>query len=752
MGRTALLYPLPALLILFSWLGLEDPRESGRAVVAALLALVPALVRHWWARLTAAIVMAVLVLPGALGLSPVHTDGYTRLVGRFWNGFLAFYDVNVPFGPSAHPRMHGLVVIAVFGFCLALGLAIAAQRPVAASVVVAAGAAWPATLDPARNDLRLGGFVLAAVLVLFAGLRPPGRSVPQPALLAGVVVVVGALAATSSAAVAKDAFLGWQTWNIQGKQDQRVSVSYVWDGQYGGIQFPKKVTTVLRIAAPDRPLYWRATTLDLFDGERWRESVELDAPVASRGGLMELAPGPSYPRAAARPRQWIKQDVEVEALEDTHLIGASVPVAFRTQRDDVSYGVGGIASLQHPTRRGERYDVWSYVPDPSPRLLQAAPLRYPGDVLDHDLAVADEPMPRFGTPDRTARMDALFARDSADQAIAIYRPLYDLARRVAGTARSPYAAAVALEVWLRTAGGFTYNEHPPRPPAGVPPLVDFVTRTKAGYCQHFAGAMALMLRFLGIPARVAAGFTSGTYDSQSGVWTVTDHDAHTWVEVWFDGFGWLPFDPTPGRGALGGAYTASSPVFDASGAPTGLAASLGIAEQALRDRIARGREAARGVEVGSRGGGGAGGATDGLRNHAPNLLLLLLLVAVAGAALVGVAKVVVRRARYATRDPRRIASACRQELVDFLRDQRVETSPGATLAELNDALERRMAVSGNRFVAAAAAARFGAPAQAAGEARLARRELRGLLRAIRGRLTTTERARGLLSLRSLGFR
>ena len=61
-----------------------------------------------------------------------------------------------------------------------------------------------------------------------------------------------------------------------------------------------------------------------------------------------------------------------------------------------------------------------------------------------------------------------------------------------------------------------------------------------------------MLRYLGIPSRVAAGFTSGRYDGKSREWTVTDRDAHTWVEVWFRGWGWLPFDPTPSRSGLAG--------------------------------------------------------------------------------------------------------------------------------------------------------------------------------------------------------
>src|ERR671930_517826 len=135
------------------------------------------------------------------------------------------------------------------------------------------------------------------------------------------------------------------------------------------------------------------------------------------------------------------------------------------------------------------------------------------------------------------------------------------ARAVTGRTSSPYAAVVALETWFRTTGGFAYSERPGLTP-GVPPLVGFVTETRTGYCQYFAGAMALMLRMLGIPARVGAGFISGKLEN--GRWVVTDHDAHTWVEIWFRGYGWLPFDPTPDRGRLSQSYSASSPRFDVS--------------------------------------------------------------------------------------------------------------------------------------------------------------------------------------------
>ena len=151
-------------------------------------------------------------------------------------------------------------------------------------------------------------------------------------------------------------------------------------------------------------------------------------------------------------------------------------------------------------------------------------------------------------------------------------------RRAASSATrsSPYGAALALESWLRSTGGFSYTQHPPRVGRRSRSSTSS-SATKRGYCQHFAGAMALMLRYLGIPSRVAEGFISGTYDPKTQTWTVTDHDAHAWVEVWFARYGWLPFDPTPGRGSLSAAVlglVARLPPAEARGHRRRVAASL----------------------------------------------------------------------------------------------------------------------------------------------------------------------------------
>jgi hypothetical protein len=110
--------------------------------------------------------------------------------------------------------------------------------------------------------------------------------------------------------------------------------------------------------------------------------------------------------------------------------------------------------------------------------------------------------------------------------------------------------------YLSPANGFSYNEFPP-PTAD--PLVTFLLLNKLGYCQQFAGAMALLLRMGGVPARVATGFTTGSYDQATKRWIVTDVDAHAWVEAWFPHYGWVTFDPTPAAApARGGSPPVSS--------------------------------------------------------------------------------------------------------------------------------------------------------------------------------------------------
>jgi transglutaminase-like putative cysteine protease len=94
--------------------------------------------------------------------------------------------------------------------------------------------------------------------------------------------------------------------------------------------------------------------------------------------------------------------------------------------------------------------------------------------------------------------------------------------------------------------GFTYSTDVDVA-EGADALLTFLTRTKTGFCQQYATAMAVLVRTLGLPARIAVGYQVGTLQDD-GTYLVQSTDAHAWVEVFFEGYGWLPFEPTPGRG------------------------------------------------------------------------------------------------------------------------------------------------------------------------------------------------------------
>jgi transglutaminase-like putative cysteine protease len=737
MLKTALLSALASLVIALDWLRFEEPRSGGgRPFVLAVLAVAPVLLRPLWLRAVAASVSALLAAWVAFSLSPLAAwpggEGYFGpLVTRFSRGFLDFYDYRLPMNPAEHPQMHAVLLIAIFAFTLLVALAVAARKALLAVVLFFLAAGWPTTLLAGGNELGRGLAILAVALVLLAGMT---QSPSRLALIAAGAVLGGALALSSSPAVAKSAFLDWQHWDPYTRPQKAVSVRYIWDANYGGVSFPKKKTTVLTIRAPHRSFYWRATVLDRFDGTRWLEDVRPESERQRRA----LTPAP-----ARRQSNLVRQEVTVAALEDDHVIGASVPL-----RNDLGKGAAyegqGVTRVIGGLRRNQSYGVWSYAPRPTPqelvRVLPSYPnaLTRPGTELDLAPGVTAAP---FGTPGRDARLvKPLSGR------LQPYARLYERAKQVAGETRSPYATVVALEAWFRSTGGFTYSLQPGATP-GLPPLVGFVVDSKAGYCQQFAGAMAVMLRLLGIPSRVAAGFLPGRYEDD--FWRVTDHDAHTWVEVWFPGFGWLPFDPTPGRGRLSGTYSSTSLGFDAAGAAKLLAGIV------------------KGGEVFGAGGrrGGIGGprsardVPSGIgspvapapKQRAPSLLFFLFLLTAGVACFIVGVKIGRRKLRYLTRDPRRIAVACARELTEFLQDQRVPAVQAATFRELGGTVTERLGVDASGFAQAATAARYGPPEGARRSAGSARKELRELKRRLRKSLDRHQRARGLLSVRSLGL-
>ncbi len=141
---------------------------------------------------------------------------------------------------------------------------------------------------------------------------------------------------------------------------------------------------------------------------------------------------------------------------------------------------------------------------------------------------------------------------------APFKSLTALAQKVTKSATTPYARALALQNWFTETGGFNYSVNV-NEPADAAGLTHFLTVSKRGYCQQFAFAMAVLARLLGIPSRVAVGFTPGTATGQANTYQVRTSDAHAWPELYFQGLGWLRFEPTPS--GSGGQGTAVPPTY-----------------------------------------------------------------------------------------------------------------------------------------------------------------------------------------------
>ena len=775
MARALTAFGLAAALATVSWFRLEQRDVPWGAVLAVIgIALLPALAIALGRRravVGGVLVVATIFAAGvAWDVSPLEArpgsghDFFGPVLGAARDGLQDFYDATLPFDRVDYPSMHGLILLAVFGFAALVGMLAAAKRPVAAGLALLVGVGWPATLLPGDNPLFSGALALAGMLFILFLFRARGRTLRglAPALVVGGLLVLAAVGAASTEAVAKGAFLRWQQWDLYDRPDKAVSVSYVWTSNYSGLRFPKKKTVVMRVQVdgPRRPLYWRATVLEDYNGGNWNETGDFSEPNESREQI-EVVDDPLLPGAGKRRANWVQQEITIQALRDNHLIASAQPVRWRPgTSSNYQTGPSGIVTLEQSLRQGQQYTAWSYAPKVRPTQLGDAGTAYP-DQLDprYFEPLSGIQVPELGVEGREQFMNALFATTN-DSFLQAHRGLYQTAASLTRESPTPYAAAAVLEAWFRNedGGGFTYDQTPPQLPFGEPPLVAFL-KDKRGYCQHYAGAMALMLRFVGVPARVAAGFTSGRWDANNDEWTVTDHNAHTWVEVFFPGRGWLAFDPTPGRGNLDAPYSATSAAFDGPdgasvGLPGAFAAIAAGYYNTLTTNNSGGTLRNRRNEVGATGPGSRGGDPNATAEESGDgggaaLLKLVGLLLGGGALLLLAAKTARRQLRFASRDRRRIASACRSDLVGYLADQGVEAHPSLTLSELGELLETEFAVDADPYVHSLSEARFGPPGESGPAMRRARRELRLLRRELGRQLGFGRRLRGMLSARSL---
>jgi len=375
------------------------------------------------------------------------------------------------------------------------------------------------------------------------------------------------------------------------------------------------------VKSSDGPHYWREIGLPVFDGETWEPGNETLRDMNDRTEEVLFA------------GTFVDQEITIRALG-----GHLVPSAYQPVTVDppVVQWTADSQSLVLPDtelRKGDIINVRAKVLQLSPEVLRST---------GNSLAAS-----------------TYFELPGGVPATAL-----ELAQTITQDAATAYDKAIALQNWFRT--NFTYDTDVQF--GNSNDAMDAFLRVKRGFCQQFAGTFAVMARLLGLPTRVAVGFTGGDLGAD-GLYHVYGRHAHAWPEVWFDGLGWVAFEPTPGRGNGDAAgYTGVAEEQDQTGAVPGtdgttdttIPTTPGTDPAATTTTTIVDPSATTTTVAGAAGGDASGGSSSG------GIPLALVLSALAGAALLWMllAPVVVRRLahRHDNTDAARVISAWQRTL------------------------------------------------------------------------------------------
>ena len=574
------------------WVTLVDAPSSGRtllvvAVTAAGGALLiglgtPELRRRLTTllgdrpRAAAALIVAAALLIGlftiALGLAaaglPVRLLGpgnWNELVDGLDRGLAGVQGVDWPYdGPEEWIRLT-ILLGAPFLLGLAATLAFFPARRAGSLLRAAALVVLLVLYGTSVTEHEPGAPLLRGLALLAAGGRLALAAAPAPARGRGggaAVVFAGLLALPVAAALDGDRpwwdYRAWD-WFGDGK-----AITFDWTHEYGPLDWPRDGTTLLNIRS-DRPHYWKAETLDGFDGLRWvrtpaqrhRRALHRAAGRVRRGGGADLGAASSTTRAGTRRSRsrcarsrsdlivgagttYVVDGVAHSSERRRHLARAGRPAREGRQ-------LHGARLCARPDRSARCAAVGAHATPATTASTRASSCPTAGDDATEGTGRAGDaaatPRSRCASSCRCRLIGEPFTGDAdADEILrrSRYGDMYRLALDWTASAETDYDRVKAIEANLQE--DYIYAERVPTRPL---PLNGFLFDDRRGYCQQFSGTMALMLRMLGIPARVAAGFSPGSYNRDTREYRVRDLDAHSWVEVYFTGIGWVPFDPTP---------------------------------------------------------------------------------------------------------------------------------------------------------------------------------------------------------------
>jgi len=305
-------------------------------------------------------------------------------------------------------------------------------------------------------------------------------------------------------------------------------------GEIGQIQQSDTVVMHIQIDGDTRgahDLKWRGVALRAFDGVRWSNPQQQATALANQGGSFDLSATRAATLAAIPPRL-LRYRVLMEPLGANVFFLTPRPRSLTGSYRMITVDEGGAVYNGDHAHSIGAYQAVSDTSQPSPDELRRATAEVPPQIAFQYLQL----------PPLDPRLP-------------------QLARDITAAAATTYDRAIAIEHHLRTQ--YAYTLRLPSTPQRDP-VAYFLFERKAGHCEYFASSMALMLRTLGIPARVVNGFRSGEFNSVTGSYIVRARDAHSWVEAYFPRYGWITFDPTPaGAAATPGAWNRAGLYVDA---------------------------------------------------------------------------------------------------------------------------------------------------------------------------------------------
>jgi transglutaminase-like putative cysteine protease len=693
------------------WTALVDPPQTRRAFVAAIVVTLGGVLLTLSGRLPRAAGIAVrvvlvllmtLIAVTAIGIrfKLLLPGGWGTLGDRVSGGLSVVSSVaEWPYaGPNVWLRLTTLlaaplvlVIAATIAFWPRRRETRAAYRGVALVLLVLLYAVAVAARPFDHQALR--GLGLLACLAAWLWLpRLTGRDAKAAVVTIAIAAMV-ALVLTPRLA-SSDPWIDYRHWSWSLHKEK--TVSFNWRHSYGPLHWPRKGTTLLLIKAKN-PHYWKAESLDRFDGVGWTTSPlsDSDATVANTA-------------VTQNPKWFESAHITVRGLKSQLVVGPGSLIGFNGLPGQPVVLSNATYLLNGQLESGDSYTVRGYTPDPSSRQMRAAPPpetfleRYTTLELPHigGFATTVLHVPLRGQP-RTGAGDAVQQIEASR-----YAPIYRLARRVSAGATTDYDIVRRVGAWLE--GHYAYSENVPQ---RAYPLESFLFKDKRGYCQYFSGAAALMLRMLGIPVRVASGFAPGTLDTDTHEYVVRDLDAHSWIEVWFGGIGWVPFDPTPAQAPASSQAASFTPLSENASAARGDSKDKLLPK--LREQI-----------LGAAGKGGANVA-GAKQNSTPwGWIAAGVVVALLGIAAIVVSVVKLRRGRHPL--PRPSGDAEVDHLVRQLWRLGLQVDPGTTLLELEKRMKRLGGPDLARYPQRLRRRRFGPnnePAPGRGE----RRELRHAL-------------------------